>query len=239
MIWDEFGHNFLSIVKALLPLVILFVIFQFTVLKLPMSYVFNLFKGVVLALVGLALFLQGVHIGFFPAGQAIGEALGTISIQWLLIPFGFLIGLLTTWGEPAVRILSSQVEEASGGSIRKGTVLYTISGGVALFIAFGMAKIIYGIPLLYIIIPGYILAIALLWISDKSIIAIAFDAGGVATGPMAVTFLMAIAVGIASTVKGRDPIIDGFGLIALIALAPILTILILGIVLRIKTSRKE
>ena len=198
MVWDGFGHTFLGIIKALAPLLVLFIIFQLAVLKLPRSYVFNLIKGSLLALVGLALFLQGVHIGFFPAGQAIGEILGSIRIQWFLIPFGFMMGFLATWGEPAVRILGEQVEEASVGSIRKSIVLYTISGGVALFIALGMAKIIFGIPLLWIIIPGYLLAIGMLRFSDKSVIAIAFDAGGVATGPMAVTFLMAIAVGIAS-----------------------------------------
>jgi nitrogen regulatory protein PII len=238
-VWDGFGHTLLGIIEALAPLLVLFIIFQLTVLKLPKSYIFNLIKGSLLALVGLALFLQGVHIGFFPAGQAIGEMLGSIRFQWLLIPFGFMMGFLATWGEPAVRILSEQVEEASAGSIRKMVVLYTIAGGVALFIALGMSKIVYGIPLLWIIIPGYVLAIGMLWFSDKSLIAIAFDAGGVATGPMAVTFLMAMAVGIASSIQGRDPVIDGFGLIALIALAPILTIMTLGIIIRIKTHRKE
>jgi len=238
-VWDGFGHTILGIVEALAPLLVLFIIFQLLILKLPKSYVLNLLKGAILALIGLALFLQGVHIGFFPAGQAIGETLGSIRIQWLLIPFGFMMGFLATWGEPAVRILSEQVEEASAGSIQKRTVLYTISSGVALFIALGMVKIVFGIPLLWIIVPGYLLAIAMLWFSDKSVIAIAFDAGGVATGPMAVTFLMAIAVGIASGIQGRDPVIDGFGLIALIALAPVLTIMVLGLIIRIKTRKKE
>ncbi len=104
-------------------------------MKLPLSYIFNLLKGILLALAGLALFLQGVHIGFFPAGEQIGIILGTIRMQWLLIPFGFMMGFLVTWGEPAVRILSSQVEEASSGSIPRKIVLYAISSGVALFIA--------------------------------------------------------------------------------------------------------
>ncbi|MFW6117870.1 MAG: DUF1538 domain-containing protein [Chloroflexota bacterium] len=239
MLWDGIGHIFLSVIKALLPLLVLFIIFQFLVLKLPRSYVFNLLKGTLLAVVGLSLFLQGVSIGFFPAGQSMGEILGAIRVQWPLIPFGLMMGFLATWGEPAVRILGDQIEEASAGSIRKNIVLYTISSGVALFVALGMARIVYGIPLLWIIIPGYLLAIGMLRFSEKSVIAIAFDAGGVATGPMAVTFLMAIAVGIASAIEGRDPIIDGFGLIALIALAPILTIMVLGLIVRIKLRRKE
>lgn len=239
VIWDGIGHTFWGVLKALLPLLILFLIFQFSVLKLPKSYVFNLLKGALLAVPGLTLFLQGVSNGFFPAGRAMGEILGAIRAQWLLIPFGSMMGFLATWGEPAVRILSSQIEEASGGSIRRSIVLYAISSSVALFVALGMARIVYGIPLLWIVIPGYLLAIGMLWFSERSVVAVAFDAGGVATGPMVVTFVLAIAVGIASAIEGRDPIIDGFGLIALVALAPILTIMVLGLILRIRLRRKE
>ncbi|MBE0431485.1 MAG: DUF1538 domain-containing protein [Dehalococcoidia bacterium] len=214
-------------------------IFQFLVLKLPRSYVFNLLKGTLLAIAGLALFLQGVSTGFFPAGQYMGEILGAIRAQWLLIPFGLMIGFLATWGEPAVRILGSQIEEASGGSVRKKVVVYAISAGVALSVALGMARIVYGIPLLWIIIPGYLLAIVMLQFSDKRVIAIAFDAGGVATGPMVVTFVLAIAVGIASAIEGRDPILDGFGLVSLVALAPILTIMVVGLILRVKLRKEE
>jgi hypothetical protein len=238
-IWEGIGHTFLGVIRSLLPLLLLFIIFQFTVLKLPRSYVLNLLKGALLATVGLVLFLQGVNNGFFPAGQAMGEILGSVDRQWLLIPFGLMIGFLATWGEPAVRILSDQIEEASSGSIRKNLVLYAICFGVALFVALGMARIVYGIPLRWIIIPGYLLAVGMLWLSDRTVIGIAFDAGGVATGPMAVTFVLAIAVGIASATAGRDPILDGFGLIALIALAPILTIMVFGLILRVKLRKKE
>ena len=238
-VWQGIGGTFVGVITALLPLLGLFIIFQFLILKLPRSYVFNLLRGSLLAIVGLALFLQGVKMGFLPAGEAMGKVLGTIRAQWLLIPFGLMMGFLATLGEPAVRILSDQIEEASGGSIRKNLVLYGISAGVALFVALGMARIVYGVPLLWIVIPGYLLAIAMLWFSERSVIAIAFDAGGVATGPMVVTFVLAIAVGMASVMEGRDPIVEGFGLIALIALAPILTIMLFGLILRIKLRRKE
>ena len=238
-VWQGIGDTFLGVIIALLPLLGLFIIFQLLILKLPRSYVFNLLKGSLLAIVGLALFLQGVKTGFLPAGEAMGQVLGTIRAQWLLMPFGLMMGFLATWGEPAVRILGHQIEDASGGSIRKNLVLYGISSGVALFVALGMARIVYGVPLLWIIIPGYLLAMAMLWFSERSVVAIAFDAGGVATGPMAVTFILAIVVGMASVMEGRDPIVDGFGLIALIALAPILTIMLFGLILRIKLRRKE
>jgi len=232
------GHTALGVLRALAPLVVLFTVFQFRVLKLPKSYVLNLIKGVALASIGLVLFLQGVRVGFLPAGEALGEVLSAIRVKPFLVPLGFSLGFLTTWGEPAVRVLSDQVEKASIGSIRKSIVLLTITLGVASLVALGMPKIIYGIPLTYIIIPGYALAIGLMWLSDKVFLSIAFDAGGVATGPLAVTFLMAIAVGIAAALEGRDPIVDGFGLIALIALAPILSVMTLGLIYR-RRLKKE
>ena len=232
------GHTALGVLRALAPLVVLFTVFQFRVLKLPKSYVLNLIKGVALASIGLVLFLQGVRVGFLPAGEALGEVLSAIRVKPFLVPLGFSLGFLTTWGEPAVRVLSDQVEKASIGSIRKSIVLLTIALGVASLVALGMAKIIYGIPLTYIIIPGYALAIGLMWLSDKVFLSIAFDAGGVATGPLAVTFLMAVAVGIAAALEGRDPIVDGFGLIALIALAPILSVMTLGLIYR-RRLKKE
>lgn len=233
------GHTFFTVIRALLPLLLLFIIFQFLFLKLPIGYVFNLLKGILLALLGIALFLQGVHIGFMPVGRALGEVLGSMEAKWLSIPLGFFMGFLVTLSEPAVRILCHQVEESSSGYIRKSIVLYTISVGVAVLVAVGMVRILYGIPFLYIIIPGYVLALVLLWFCDKTFISIAFDAGGVATGPMAVTFLLAMAVGIASAMEGRDPIIDGFGLIALIALAPILSVMLLGMIFQSKLWNKE
>lgn len=229
-IFAGIGETSIGVLESIAPLVGLFVVFQFRVLKLPRSYVLNLIKGAALASAGLILFLQGVRIGFLPAGEALADVFVSIRIKQYLIPLGFSLGFLTILGEPAVRVLSAQVDKASAGSIRKNIVLLTIAFGVASFVALGMARIIYGIPLSYIIIPGYSLAIGMMWFSDKEYLSIAFDAGGVATGPLAVTFLLAFAVGIASAIEGRDPIVDGFGLIALIALAPILSVLILGLI---------
>jgi hypothetical protein len=234
VIFDGFWDTALSVVKALLPLLCVFLIFQLLFLRLPRQYVFNLLKGTLIAVVGLLFFLQGVHVGFLPAGEAIGEMLGNIAWKWLLVPFGFFIAFLTTWTEPAVRILCDQVEKASSASIPRSLVLYTICTGVALFVGLGMAKIIFGFSLLYIVVPGYVLALVMLWFSDKRFLSIAFDAGGVATGPMAVTFLMAIAIGVSSAIEGRDVVIHGFGLIALIALAPIISVMVLGFLLRFK-----
>jgi hypothetical protein len=233
-IFGGFSDIALDVVQAIVPLIFLFILFQFLFLKMPRSYVLNLLKGTAIAVVGLILFLQGVRIGFLPVGTALGETLGGFTAKWVLVPVGFALGFLATFGEPAVRILTSQVEQASSGYLRKNLVLYTISLGVACLVAVGMAKIIYGIPLLYIIVPGYVIALTMMWFCHKTFVSIAFDAGGVATGPMAVTFLLAIAVGAASTLEGRDPVLDGFGLIALIALAPIISVMFLGLLFRFK-----
>ena len=236
---SDLYNTVLSVFVAVLPLVMLFMIFQVLMLKLPRAYVANIIKGTLLASAGLVLFLQGVHIGFLPFGQAIGKALGTLPHKWLLVPFGFLLGFFTTWGEPSVRILSDQVEEASGGSIGQSIVLYAICLGVAFSVSLGMLRIAYSIPLLYILVPGYAFVLVIIWFSDNEFLSVAVDAGGVATGPMANTFLLALALGLSSSMGDKDPVIHGLGLVSLIALAPIISVMLLGLVIKIKKHQKE
>ncbi len=231
----DISHVVVEVLQALAPLVAFFLFFQLVYLKLPGDFVVRMIKGVVLCVFGLILFLQGVQVGFMPVGTAMGEVLGGMDKLWLLIPIGFLLGLVATIAEPAVHILSYEVEKTSSGSIREKTILATLSLGVAVFVALGMGKIIYGIPIHYILVPGYLLALVMMRFCDATFVAIAFDAGGVATGPMTVTFVLAVALGIASAMPGRDPVLDGFGLIALVAMAPILSVMALGIIVTYKT----
>lgn len=192
--------------------------------------------GITLTFFGLSFFLQGVGIGFFPAGQAIGEMLGQEPRAWLYLPIiGLVFGFVVTFAEPAIRILNHEVEKVTAGSISSNVLLLTLSIGVALSIALSMVRIIVGIPLWLILVPGYVIALILIRFSKKRFITIAFDAGGVATGPMTVTFIMAIAVGVANVTEGRDPLMDGFGMISLVALTPILSVLVLGLLY----SKKE
>ena len=151
--------------------------------------------GTLVASAGLFLFLLGVTVGFLTFGRVIGEALGTVSPRWLLVPFGVVLGFVTTWGEPAVRVLADQVEEASTGSIRRYVVLSTIALGVSVAVALGLLRIAYGIPLVWLLVPGYALVIVLMRFSDTGFVSIAVDAGGVAIGPLANTFLLALALG--------------------------------------------
>lgn len=227
-----------SVVEAILPLTVFFIMFQVFFLKLPRRYALNILKGTLLASCGLVLFLQGVSIGFLPFGRAIGEAFGLLPHKWLLVPFGFSLGFLTTWGEPAVRILARQLEEASSGAIPHRTILYAVSIGVAFFVALGMLRIAYDIPLIYIMTPGYACVIVMLVFSDKDFLSVAVDAGGVATGPLSNTFLLALALGLSSSMGGKDPIVHGLGLVAMIALAPIISVMAMGFIVRWK-SRKE
>ncbi len=225
----EIEETLLEVAAALGPLAILFAVFQFFFLRLPREFIVNLAKGLALSFLGLVLFLQGVKVGFLPAGTKMGEILGSVSYRWILIPIGFSLGFVATIAEPAVRILSNEVEKASSGAIRGRTILSALALGVAFFVALGMVRIIYGIPIHYIIIPGYLIALVMLKFTDSTFISIAFDAGGVATGPMTVTFVMAMAVGVATVMENRSPILDGFGLIALVALAPILSVMGFGL----------
>ncbi|OIJ10193.1 hypothetical protein BKP35_13880 [Anaerobacillus arseniciselenatis] len=228
-VFKGFSHVLLEVTFALIPLIIFFLIFQFFFLKLDKKKLINIGKGLVLSFFGLAFFLQGVHVGFFPVGEMIGEKLGSLSYRWILIPIGFIFGFVATFAEPAVRILNHEVEKVSGGSISQKMMLYTLSIGVAVSIAVSMLRILLGIPLWYFVIPGYLIALVLMFFSSRRFTAIAFDSGGVATGPMTVTFILAIAVGVASVMEGRDPLIDGFGMIALVALSPIISVLTLGL----------
>lgn len=231
----KIGEVVLEVLAALGPLVLLFLIFQFFFLKLPREYVLNLLKGLGLSFLGLVFFLQGVKVGFLPAGTMMGEILGSFTSRWVLVPIGFSLGFVATIAEPAVSILSLEIEKTSSGAIRAKTIVWTLALGVAFFVALGMFRILYGIPIHYFIVPGYLIALVMLKFTDATFVSIAFDAGGVATGPMTVTFVMAMAVGVATVMENRSPILDGFGLVALVALAPILSLMTFGM---LYSSRK-
>ncbi|GAA4411722.1 hypothetical protein GCM10023089_27520 [Quisquiliibacterium transsilvanicum] len=221
-----------SVAVAVAPLLLLFLVFQVLFLGLPVKEVSRILVGTLVAGAGLFLFLLGVSIAFLPFGKLIGEAVATLPSSWMAASFGAVLGFVTAWGEPAVRVLANEVEEASGGAIRGSMVLLAICVGVAASVAAGMLRIIHGIPLLWFVLPGYGLALAALWLSDRDFVAIAFDSGGVATGPLANSFLLALALGASSASAGQDPLVQGLGLVALIALAPVLSVMTLGVLIR-------
>ncbi len=213
---------------ALLPVILVFVIFQITMLKLPRRQVRKILIGMALTFIGLVFFLQGVHVGFLPAGDLLGKTFGAMKHNWLLVPFGFLLGFAAVLAEPAVLVLADQVEEVSGGHINKKIILYTLAIGVAFSVALSMARVLTGLSIWYFIAPGYILALILSYFSNPTFVAIAFDSGGAATGSMSATFILALTVGAAKVLENRDPLLDAFGMIALVSLTPILTVIFLG-----------
>lgn len=238
-VFDGYLHTLLEVFTALAPLLGFFVIFQALIVRRKPPNLLRVAVGVVLAMVGLSLFLQGVEAGFLPFGELVGSTLSSASYRWVLIPVGFLLGFVSIIAEPAVRVLNYEVEKVSSGSIKGKVLLFTLSIGVGFAVALAMARVLYGIPLWSILAPGYLLAFALTRYSSESFVSIAFDSGGVSTGPMTVTFILAMAVGAASGLEGRDPVAEGFGLVALVALAPILAVLTLGMIYRFNESRAD
>jgi hypothetical protein len=144
------------------------------------------------------------------------------------VPIGFLLGFAVIMAEPAVRVLITEVEKSSGGHINKNILLYALCVGVAFSVSLSMIRVLTGISIWYFIVPGYLIALLLMRYVSSEFVAVAFDAGGAATGPMTVTFILSMTVGVAKQLENRDPLLDGFGMVSLVALAPILSILILG-----------
>lgn len=173
-----------------------------------------------------------------PVGELMGQSLGEGNTKWFLIPIGFILGFAATFAEPAVSIMNDEVDEVTGGYISSRLMLYTLSIGVGFSIALSMLRILTGISLWYFLIPGYLIVFILIFLSRDIFIAIAFDSGGVSTGPMTVTFISSLAVGVASVTDGRDPLADGFGLIALVALTPIIAVLVLGLIFNRKGGNR-
>ncbi len=219
---------------ALLPLVGMFIVFQLFLIKMPRQQVLRMSMGIILTFIGLVLFFIGVQGGFMPAGRVLGAAMASGSSHSVVILAGLLLGAVVVCAEPAVWVLNVQIEEVSGGHIKKRIMLVSLSVGVALAVALSMARVCLGISLWYLLIPGYCLALGLMPFCPVLFTAIAFDSGGVASGPMASTFILAFTLG-ASGALGGNPVTDAFGVIAMIAMMPLITIQILGILF----SKKE
>jgi len=237
--FHDFGDTIWDVFLALMPILLIFLVLQVTGLHLKKRTFVSILKGFVIAYVGLVLFMQGVHIAFLPVGTYFGEVIGGMEHNWILIPIGFVMGFLVAFAEPAVHVMIKQVEELTAGTIKSTIMLIAISLGVASAVMLAMVRLIYGISLWYFLVPGYIIVFILSKFVDPTFIAMAFDNGGVATGPMCSTFILALSVAVARAIPGRDPLLDGFGIVALIALAPIITTMLLSFVYKKRAKRKD
>ncbi len=222
---------------ALSPIVLFFIVFQIFSLRLPKKTLIRIFIGFIYTFLGLSIFLMAVNVGFLPAGKAIGALLASSNFKWVLIPFGMVIGFVVVLAEPAIHILIEQVEDITGGAISKKIILICLTLGISLSIALAMIRIITGLSLWYFIVPGYLIALVLTFFVPQIFTAIAFDSGGVASGPMTVTFLLPFAMG-ASSALGGNIMTDAFGLVAFVAMTPLLTVQIFGFIYNMKLKAK-
>jgi len=236
MFAHAFPHYMKEVAIALLPIAAFFVLFQIFVLHLKRREVFRIVMGLIYTYVGLALFLTGVNVGFMPMGNYLGQSLGALDVRWLLVPIGMLIGYYVVSAEPAVHVLSKQVYELTAGAIPQKALGLSLSIGVSVSVGLSMLRIITGIHILYLLIPGYLVALLLMFFVPPIFTSIAFDSGGVASGPMTATFLLPLAMG-ACIAVGGDVATDAFGVVAMVAMTPLITIQILGLVFKFKQKK--
>ena len=228
-------HYLKEVLISILPLVAVYVIFQLSTRRYPKRQRFKILVGFIYTFIGLVLFLCGVNVGFAPVGTVLGSALAGGNLKWLLVPIGMLIGYFIVKAEPAIQILNKQVQSVTEGAISAKAMNRCLSIGVSVSLGLAMLRIILQIPVLYILIPGYLLALLMSVFVPKIFVGIAFDSGGVASGPMTSTFLLPLCIG-ACEALGGNVMTDAFGAVALVALTPLIAIQIMGITYKIKLS---
>lgn len=229
-----------EVLVSVLPIVGLFLLFQLFTRRFHGSQIKRISVGLAYTYVGLVLFLTGVNVGFLSAGQVIGSTLALSRFSAVLVPIGGLVGYFIVKAEPAVQILTKQVEEVSNGSISQKAIGHSLSIGVALSVALSMARILTGVSIFWFLIPGYALSLLLTFFVPQIFTGIAFDSGGVASGPMTTTFLLPLAMG-ACSAGGGDILTDAFGIVAMVAMTPLITIQLLGLAstLRRRAERRR
>ncbi len=218
-----------EIAVSLLPIVILFGLFQLAVLKLSPRTLKKIGVGLVYTYIGLVLFLTGANVGFMPAGNYLGQVMAGLDCPWAIVPVGMVIGYFIVKAEPAVYVLQRQVEEITDGAISSAAMGAALSLGVAVSIGLAMVRVLTGVSILWFLVPGYAAAIVLSFFVPRIFTAIAFDSGGVASGPMTATFLLPFAQG-ACVAVGGNIVTDAFGVVAMVAMTPLIAIQVLGMV---------
>ncbi|MCQ2458012.1 MAG: DUF1538 domain-containing protein [Clostridia bacterium] len=219
---------------ALLPIIVFFFVFEAICVKLSYRTLSRIGLGLIYTYAGLTLFLTGANVGFMPAGAYLGSALALTEYKWIVIPIGMVIGFFIVKAEPAVYVLMRQVEELTDGEISGRSLQMSLCIGVSASVGLAMLRVLTGISILWMMVPGYAIALAMTFVTPKIFTAIAFDSGGVASGPMTATFLLPFACG-ACIALGGNVVTDAFGVVAMVAMTPLITIQILGIVYNIRT----
>ena len=236
MFTSSIPHYMVEIGMSMLPVLVFFALFQVVSLKMDKRSLGRILVGLVYTYVGLVLFLTGANVGFMPAGSFLGQTLGGLSMRWIVIPVGMVIGYFIVLAEPAVYVLMKQVEELTDGAVSGTAMKMSLSIGVAVSIGLAMTRVLTGMSILWYVIPGYILALVLTFVTPRIFTAIAFDSGGVASGPMTAAFLLPFAIGVCQAVGG-NLVRDAFGVVAMVAMTPLITIQTLGLIYQLRTRR--
>ena len=218
-----------EVLSSLLPVAGIWIVFQLVTHSYRRRQMLRMAVGFVYTIIGLVLFLTGVNVGFAPVGSLLGEGLGASAYKWVLVPIGVLIGYYIVKAEPAVQVLNEQVEDLTGGTISRRMMNTALSVGVACAVALSMVRVLTGLNIYWLLIPGYALALILSRLVPQVFVGIAFDSGGVASGPMTSTFLLPLAMG-ACTAVGGNVVTDAFGVVAMVAMAPLIAIQIMGLI---------
>lgn len=200
--------------------------------------VVKILVGMLYSYIGLTLFLTGVNVGFMPAGSYLGKQMASLPYRWILVPVAMLIGYYIVKAEPAVQVLNKQVADVTGGSISEKTMMTGLSIGMALSLGFSLFRVITGLPLMAFLLPGYALALGLSFVVPPVFTSIAFDSGGVASGPMTATFLLPLCMG-ACEALGGNILTDAFGIVAMVAMTPLIIIQLIGLSFELKTRREK
>ena len=239
-LWRMFTRGIPTYIKemaaSLFPIIFFFGLFQLIARDINKKTLIKIGIGLVYTYVGLVLFLTGVNVGFMPAGNYLGQTLAGLPYAWIIVPIGMVIGYFIVLAEPAVFVLTKQVEEMTSGAISARAMGTSLSIGVSLSVGIAMLRVLTGISIMWFLIPGYALALILTFFVPKIFTAIAFDSGGVASGPMTATFLLPLAMGACQTLGGNI-ITDAFGVVAMVAMTPLITIQVMGMAVKMKESR--
>lgn len=230
---ENVRETFKEVAAAILPVTIVVLIIQIALIRLPLESILQFLIGALFVSIGFFLFLLGVNAGLLPVGELIGKTLPKTKKPVLIVLTGFFLGFSATVAEPDLRVLARQIDLVSGGEIPSGILVFTVSLGLAIFVALALIRIIFSIPIHAMMIGSYSLIFLLSIFVPEDFMPIAFDAGGVTTGPMAVPFVLALGIGIASSLrKNSTRSGEGFGLIGLASVGPIFAIMILGVLFR-------
>lgn len=234
----EIPHKMLEVAIALLPVLVFFFVYQHIAGKLPRRDLVRIGMGALYTYFGLVIFLTGATCGFMQTGYEIGKSVAESSVSFLIIPVGCLVGYYTVRAEPAVILLQKQVEEITSGAIPRAVLGRALSCGVCISVGVAMLRALTGVSLLYFLIPCYAIALLLTFVTPPIFTSVAFDSGGVASGPLTATFLLPLAAGVCDGVGGTI-MTDSFGVVAMVAVTPLVTLQILGLVYKLRLSKKK